>query len=366
MESGEPPQKGFFKPAYIKMRNSNGRLVPLKERAETLAKYLEEKQWTNDYGQGPLPSQSPIGLNINCDSSPITCHELNEVLKKSKVGKQPGPDQIVMELYKWLDSENRQHLLNIYNSWWATGNIPAELLTARVVPIYKKGDIDDPSNYRPISLLNSTYKIFVSLVRTRIQKAVGSKLSETQFGFRPNRSTSHATYIIRRLQDWSEQKGAELYMALIDWEKAFDKVQHSKLFDSMTRLGLSNHFINIVKALYQSPSFFVQDQYGASVSKTQNTGIRQGCPLSPYLFLLVMTCVDEDVRSRCSGHITASRIPGVQFDAVYYADDTILFSTTPRGLDELLKHMGICSSHYGLRINRAKCHLPRYLYEPCC
>ena len=168
-------------------------------------------------------------------------------------------------------------------------------MTARVVPIYKKGDIDDPSNYRPISLLNSTYKIFVSLVRTRIQKAVDSKLSETQFGFPPNRSTSHAK----------------------------------------TRLGVSNHFINIVKALYQSRSFFIQDQYGASVSKTQNTGIRQGCPLSPCLFLLVMTCVDEDVRSRCSGHITASRIPGVQLDAVYYAEHTILFSTTPVSMDSL-------------------------------
>ena len=69
-----------------------------------------------------------------------------------------------------------------------------------------------------------------------------------------------------------------------------------------------------------------------------------------------MTCVDEDVRSCCSGHIAASRIPGVQFDAVYCADDTTLFSTAPRGLNELLKHMEICSSHYGFRINRAKCH----------
>ena len=101
------------------------------ERLNRQIKYrhiFRREAWTNDYGQGPLPSQSPIGLNIHCDSSPSTCHELNEVLKKSKVGKQPGPDQIVMKLYKWLDSENRQRLLNIFNSWWATGNIPAELL----------------------------------------------------------------------------------------------------------------------------------------------------------------------------------------------------------------------------------------------
>ena len=63
-----------------------------------------------------------------------------------------------------------------------------------------------------------------------------------------------------------------------------------------------------------------------------------------------MLCVDYDVRSRSSGYVTNSRIPGVDFDAVYYADDTILFSTSPRGLNELLKHMEECSGHYGLKL----------------
>ena len=124
----------------------------------------------------------------------------------------------------------------------------------------------------------------------------------------------------------------------------------------MRRLGLSEHFVSVVASLYKSPRFFVQDQYGKSEVKTQSSGIRQGCPLSPYLFLLVMTCVDFDVKFRCSAYVLKSRIPGVDFDAVYYADDTILFSTSPRGLNEILKHMEISSGHYGLKLNRAKCH----------
>ena len=256
-----------FKPSYISMRDENGRLVPLKERAETIATYLEEHHWHNECGQGPLPNPTPIGDAIDCHSDPFDLEELHAVLKRCKVNKQPGPDCIVAELYKWLNRENRLFLLEILNQWWAGTQVPPELLLARVVPIYKKGDIDDPSNYRPISLLNSMYKIYASLIRNRIQRAVECKVTSTQYGFRPNRSTAHATYLIRRLQDWSEQKNASFYLALIDWEKAFDKVQHSKLVDSMSRLGFSDHFIDSIRSIYQSPTFYVQDAYGRSQIK---------------------------------------------------------------------------------------------------
>ena len=191
---------------------------------------------------------------------------------------------------------------------------------------------------------------------SRVQQAVEFKVSPTQYGFRPNKSTAHATFLIRRLRDWAEQKHAQFYLALIDWEKAFDKVLHDKLFASLTRLGLSQHFISAIKALYQSPTFYVQDEYGKSAVRSQNTGIRQGCPLSPYLFLLVMTCVDADVKRRCSNTVVDARVPGVHFDAVFYADDTILFSTDPDALNELLHHIEDGSQHYGLKINRGKCH----------
>ena len=147
----------------------------------------------------PSPHQHNIGDTLNCDSSIFVLAELQEVLSRCKVNKHPGPDCIVAELYKWLNAENKIFLLDILNQWWTSATIPQDILLARVVPIYKKGDIDNPSNYRPISLLNVLYKIYVSPICARIEH----KVSPTQYGFRPNRSTAHATYLIRRLQDWS-------------------------------------------------------------------------------------------------------------------------------------------------------------------
>ena len=218
------------------MQDGNGRLVPLKERAETIAAYLEEHHWCNACGRGPLPRQDNIGDPLACDSSLFSLAELQEVLKNCKVNKQPGPDHVVVELYKWLDTD-RKLLLDILNQWWVDATTPHDILMARVVPVYKKGDVDNPSNYRPISLLSALYKVYVSLVRARIQKAVELKVSPTQYGFRPSRSSAHATYLIRRLQDWSEQKNAQFYLALIDREKALVRfnIQSFFCFNEETR-----------------------------------------------------------------------------------------------------------------------------------
>ena len=76
------------------------------------------------------------------------------------------------------------------------------------------------------------------MIRQRMQNAINDALSNTQYGFRPQTSTSHAIYIIRRLQDYAESKGARLSLALLDWEKAFDKVQQDKLIVALQKMGL--------------------------------------------------------------------------------------------------------------------------------
>ena len=121
-----------------------------------------------------------------------------------------------MELLKWLNAANRQLLLRLINNWWQSKEAPTELFLARVVPLFNKGDTDNAANYRPISLLSSLYKVYMIMIRQRMQNAINDALSNTQYGFRPQRSTSHAIYLIRRLQDYAESKGARLSLALLD------------------------------------------------------------------------------------------------------------------------------------------------------
>ena len=110
------------------------------------------------------------------------------------------------------------------------------------------------------------------MIRSRIQAAIDNKLCPTQYGFRSGRSTSHAIYILRRIQDYAEMKGAKMNMVFLDWEKAFDKVQHEKLFISLKRVGLSQHYVDVIRNCYMD--------FGESAPKRQSSGIPQGCPWS--------------------------------------------------------------------------------------
>lgn len=127
-----------------------------------------------------------------------------------------------MEIFKEMDTANKQYILSILNDWWNNENIPEEMLKARVVLIYKKGDTSKYSNYRPMSLLNSMYKLFAAIIQKRLAAKLDKHLQQTQYGFRANRSTADALYLIRRIMEYGEKTTNPLMLVLLDWEKAFD------------------------------------------------------------------------------------------------------------------------------------------------
>merc|ERR1712107_353341 len=138
-----------------------------------------------------------------------------------------------MEMYKILDKENRALILREINSWYTSDCLPTELKKAKVVSIFKKGETQNIANYRPISLLNSLYKIYASLLKNRLASEMENHLHKTQYGFRPKRSTVQALYIARRLQEIADHGGNSLAMVFLDWEEAFDKISQDKLMEAL-------------------------------------------------------------------------------------------------------------------------------------
>ena len=96
----------------------------------------------------------------------------------------------------------------------------------------------------------------------------------------------------------------------------------------MERIGIDQHLVDLTKALYKNPEFRVNISGNKSECKTQETGIRQGCPLSPYLFLVVMTAMFHDLHKEDHLNTISHRLDNCNFDEMLYADDTIITGKT--------------------------------------
>ena len=121
-----------------------------KKEEETTIKEL--KQQYND-----IPN---IFKNMSKLEGMITLEELRIVLRRCKNNKSPGADGIPLEFFKWLTDEALQPILDLLNECWAAEVMPSNLELTDVITLYKKGNVEDPPNYRPISLLNVFYKLF--------------------------------------------------------------------------------------------------------------------------------------------------------------------------------------------------------------
>ena len=118
------------------------------------------------------------------------------------------------------------------------------------------------------------------------------------------------------------------------------KVDRNQLFNSIQRMGVNQKLItiNLAKSVYRETLFCVELDGNTSDWMPQTTGIRQGCPLSPYLFLIVMTTLFHDVHQKMDNELKEHRAPGADFDEVTYADDTICISRCVKNNEQICRN----------------------------
>eukprot|EP00400_MALV-I_sp_L67-5_P000711 gene710-478_t len=178
--------------------------------------------------------------------------KIKPVLKKTKNRKAPGPDHIPTEFCKMLDDTNIAKLADFFTQVLLTVAPPEQWDTVTVVEILKgKGDHGNPEMYRPISLLNTSYKIFTRIIQTRLAASLDNRLRSTQFGFRAHRSCLQPLYVLHRLQEMAQHKEGSFYMLFLDWAKAFDGISHAGLHSALAQLGVDTLYIRLIDALHQ-------------------------------------------------------------------------------------------------------------------
>ena len=336
-----------------RLRDASGELVDSESRTETMACYYSTTQWMPPPLGKQLPNGPRLGPELPVNVSSFTAMELDEVLAKLRAGKAAGTDEVPPDFWKALraDKQACQLLLDLCSDCWLKKDIPELWRHATVSAIFKKGDESLPKNYRPISLLTVGYKVLAALILARlVSGGAEDRLRKTQFGFRKARGAADAVFLVQRLIEkaWATKDG-KLSAILLDWSKAFDRVDPAALLIALSRFGVPSPLVDMVAAIYRNRTFAVREGQNLSTIHPQGSGIAQGCPLSPYLFIIMLSVLFADVDQEVRQHRNATQM-SICSD-ITYADDTALVSDDLSLLQLTLNCLINKAALYGLEPN---------------
>ena len=184
----------------------------------------------------------------------------------------------------------------------------------------------------------------------RLREAkVDEQIWPTQFGFRHGARVTDALFMARRFIDKAHAiKNSKLVLLALDWAKAFDSIMPRPMLAALERFGLPADFLAMINAIYDSRTFFVSDSGQDSTTKSQSAGISQGCPLSPFLFVIMMSVIITDARAALRdsvGDISS------EITEVLYADDTLIVDEHGELAQIYIDIIAIQGNHYGLVFN---------------
>ena len=151
---------------------------------------------------------------------------------------------------------------------------------------------------------------------------------------------------------WSQRDGC-LHLLALDWRKAFDSINTESLLDALRKFGVPEPFVQMVSSIYSERVFLVTDCGEPSDRHRQSSGICQGCPLSPFLFIIVMTILMDVARSELSPQAKES-IGEQQLYDVLYADDTIILGTSAPCVEELASAIERAGKQFGMSLHWGK------------
>lgn len=238
-----------------------------------------------------------------CDQD-ILLEEVADAIKHLKCNKSPGNDGITAEFYQLFSDILSPFLLEVFIESIKNHKLPPSMTQGVISLIPKQNkDLLFIDNWRPISLLNNDYKILAHILSKRIKYVLDSIIDEAQSGFISNRHISNNIWLVLDILDYSCLVADDSFVLLLDFYKAFDTLEHSFIFQCLEKLGFGDFFCSAIRTLYTNGSSSVILNHGATHRFGISRGRRQGCPISPYLFLLAAQCsykIQHSERSSCS------------------------------------------------------------------
>ena len=298
-----------------------------------------------------LPKVSEDNKEI-CDL-PIALEECSKALQQLPNNKSPGSDGFTTNFYKFFWKDIKDMVFQSFQYSYETKKLSSFQRMGILNLLPKKDkDIRYLANWRPVSLLNTDYKILTKLLAIRLQKVIPSIINSDQVGYIKNRYIGENVRILYDLLEYADIEQIEAYITQIDFQKAFDSVEWDFLFKTLETLNFGQNFISWIKTIYTDISSCVGNNGNYSQYFTLSRSIRQGCPISALLFLLVVELLAYEIREDPTIH--GITIQNTIFKISMMADDTTLIMKDIQSITNainIFKDFEKCS---GLKLNLNK------------
>lgn len=329
----------------------------LKNRKKPVNEFIQTKgidilTWENYFQQLYSGPETPnIGNYKTPHQSRISKEDIQEGIKKLKNRKAPGTDNISNELLKYAGPELVTKMTTLYGKILDTSEIPSDWHESVTIPIFKKGQKTLPENYRGITLLNSSMKLFTHILKRKLEAQIQNR--EEQQGFRRNRSTTDALFIIKQLKEKAIEYNVPAYLCFVDLTKAFDKVRLTDVINLLKEKESPDNLVKVIHCL--NTGNYTKIKAGDNYTKNIRTpgGIRQGDSLSPFLFNLIMDKIIEEVAAMGLGY----RMGRNKISIICYADDAVIIAETENDLQRQLHKLYLAAAKLNMNISveKSKC-----------
>lgn len=237
-----------------------------------------------------------------------------------------------------------------FNWYLKEGKVPSKWKTSKTVLIYKKGKTEDIKNYRPICLLSTIYKIFSRLILKRIKVKITDGSCKEQAGFKRGFSTIDHIHTLNQIIERCNEYKKPLALLFIDFEKAFDSVEHNAVLKALCTAGIEHQYIQIIKEINANSTTSIE-LFDSPIQINIERGVRQGDVISPNLFSCLLDMIMNNIAFSDNEGIN---INGEKLNFLAFADDIVLVSENGKTAGKMLQKLHQEAEKYGLKVHPGK------------
>ena len=341
------------------------------EEADRLADKGARKKATTKLPKGTNPPENCINNCIPINDSIPNEEEIINAMKKVK-SKSMGRDGIHSSVWKWAlkiiderdkaikekiefnheplvyaEAENmKKYIVEYITKTFTEMKVTQHAKDAIIIALPKIAHATQPNQYRGITLLSHLSKVITNIILARSQ---GLPLLPNQYGFRPNRSTVHAIYVLKSIIHKAKQRGIHLWVTYFDVTKAYDSINREKLWNILKCVGFGPRILSIIRELYDD-RVWVRVDGNTRDSFKSSVGLRQGCLLSPFLFNIALDYALKEAIKQLKPLQELNGLPNF----IAYADDLATLADSRTNMQHQIDVMARALAMLGMKLSIEK------------